>query len=138
VVNDRADPSYAPTAYAQAVQAHPDVAGIGGTDGDSGKGAAIALREAGLAGKVKIIAMDRNPDMLTFFGDGTISGSIAQKSYSESFIGLHFLHWLNVGDMKLVSDYRAAGINPLPERVLTGALPVTPENYKYFQEPSSK
>jgi ribose transport system substrate-binding protein len=132
VVNDRADPSYAPTAYAQALQAHPDVAGIGGTDGDSGKGAAIAVREAGLAGKVKIIAMDRNPDMLAFFEDGTITGSIAQKSYTESFMGLHFLHWLNKGDLKLVNDYRAAGINPLPEQVLTGALPVTPDNYKYF------
>jgi ribose transport system substrate-binding protein len=136
VVNDRADPSYAPTAYAQSLQAHPDAVGIGGTDGDSGKGAAIAVREAGLAGKVKIIAMDRNPDMLTFFEDGTISGSVAQKSYTESFIGLHFLHWLTKGDLKLVSDYRVAGINPLPERVLTGALPVTPENYKYFQASS--
>ena len=44
-VNDKADPSYAPTAYAQALQAHPDVVGIGGTDGDSGKGAAIAITE---------------------------------------------------------------------------------------------
>ena len=33
VVNDKADPSYAPTAYAQALQAHPDVVGIGGTTG---------------------------------------------------------------------------------------------------------
>jgi len=138
VVNDRADPSYAPTAYAQAIQAHPDVVGIGGTDGDSGKGAAIAVREAGLAKKVKIVAMDRNPDMLTFFEDGTIIGSVAQKSYTESFIGLHFLHWLNKGDLKLVNDYRAAGINPLPERVLTGALPVTSDNYKYFQESGGK
>jgi ribose transport system substrate-binding protein len=133
VVNDRADPSYAPTAYAQSLQAHPDVVGIGGTDGDSGKGAAIAVREAGLTGKVKIVAMDRNPDMLAFFEDGSISGSIAQKSYTESFIGLHFLHWLNRADLKLVNDYRAAGINPLPEQVLTGALPVTAQNYKYFQ-----
>jgi ribose transport system substrate-binding protein len=138
VVNDRADPSYAPTAYAQSLQAHPEVVGIGGTDGDSGKGAAIAVREAGLTGKIKIIAMDRNPDMLTFFEDGTIVGSVAQKSYTESFIGLHFLHWLNKGDLRLVNDYRAADINPLPERILTGALPVTPANYKYFQEVAAK
>ena len=73
VVNDKADPSYAPTAYAQALQAHPDVVGIGGTDGDSGEGAAIAVRDAGRTGKVKFVAMDRNDDMLPFIEDGTIS-----------------------------------------------------------------
>ncbi|HJV94413.1 MAG TPA: substrate-binding domain-containing protein [Albitalea sp.] len=132
VVNDRADPSFAPTAYAQSLQAHPDVVGIGGTDGDSGKGAAIAVREAGMKGKVKIVAMDRNPDMLKFFEDGTIVGSVAQKSYTESFTGLHFLHWLNSGNLKVVKSYRAAGINPLPEQSLTGAMSVTPENYQQF------
>ena len=74
VVNDKADPSYAPTAYAQAIQAHPDIVGIGGTDGDSGKGAALAVKEAGKQGQVKIIAMDRNPDMLPFIEEGTIAG----------------------------------------------------------------
>jgi hypothetical protein len=46
-----------------APEAHPDLVGIGGTDGDSGKGAAIAVRDAGRTGKVKIVAMDRNDDM---------------------------------------------------------------------------
>ena len=72
--------------------------------------------------------------MLSYFADGTITDSVAQKSYTESFIVLHFLHWLNKRDLKLVKDYRADEINPLPERVLTGALPITSENYKYFQE----
>ncbi|MFQ5971467.1 MAG: substrate-binding domain-containing protein, partial [Alphaproteobacteria bacterium] len=107
VVNDRADPSYAPTAYAQALQANPDVTGIGGTDGDSGKGAAIAVREAGREGQVKIIAMDRNPDMLEFVDSGAIQGSVVQKSYTEAFTAVHFLHWLNTGALKVVPDFRA-------------------------------
>jgi ribose transport system substrate-binding protein len=133
VVNDKADPSYAPTAYAQALQAHPDVAGIGGTDGDSGKGAAIAVREAGLEEKVKIVAMDRNDDMLTFIESGPIVGAVAQKSYAEAFLAVHLLHWLNTDAMKVVADWRAAGINPLPERVITGVMPINRDNVKQFK-----
>ncbi|MGH6944727.1 MAG: substrate-binding domain-containing protein [Geminicoccaceae bacterium] len=133
VVNDRADPAYAPTAYAQALQAHPDVVGIGGTDGDSGKGAAIAAREAGRAGKLKIVAMDRNDDMLPFIEDGTIEGSVAQKSYTEAFLAVHLLHWLNTGLMKVVPDWRAAGINPLPEKITTGVMPITRDNVAQFK-----
>ena len=133
VVNDKADPSYAPTAYAQALQAHPDVVGIGGTDGDSGKGAAIAVRDAGRTGKVKIVAMDRNDDMLPFIEDGTIYGSVAQKSYAEAYIAVHFLYWLNANDMKVLPDWKAAGIDPLPEKVQTGTMRITRENVKLFK-----
>jgi ribose transport system substrate-binding protein len=133
VVNDKADPSYAPTAYAQSLQAHPDVVGIGGTDGDSGKGAAIAVREAGLQGKVKIVAMDRNDDMLSFIEDGTIVGAVAQKSYAEAFLAVHLLHWLNTDAMKVVPDWRAAGVNPLPEKVVTGVMPINRDNVVQFK-----
>jgi ribose transport system substrate-binding protein len=133
VVNDKADPSYAPTAYAQALQAHPDVVGIGGTDGDSGKGAAIAIRDAGRVGKVKIVAMDRNDDMLPFIEDGTIFGSVAQKSYAESFIAVHYLYWLNDNTMKVVPDWKAARIDPLPEHTLTGVMKITRDNVKLFK-----
>ncbi|MBX6320758.1 MAG: substrate-binding domain-containing protein [Rhodospirillaceae bacterium] len=133
VVNDKADPSYAPTAYAQALQAHPDVVGIGGTDGDSGKGAAIAVREAGLKGKVKIVAMDRNDDMLPFIEDGTIEGSVAQKSYAEAYVAVYLLHWLNTDAMKVVPDWRSAKINPLPEKVVTGVMPITRDNVAQFK-----
>jgi ribose transport system substrate-binding protein len=136
VVNDKADPSYAPTAYAQAIQAHPDIVGIGGTDGDSGKGAALAVKEAGKQGQVKIIAMDRNTDMLPFIEEGIITGAVAQKSYVESFLGVHLLHWLNTNSMKVVTDPKAAGINPLPEKIVTGVMRVTKENVAQFKSPA--
>jgi ribose transport system substrate-binding protein len=133
VINDKADPSYAPTAYAQAIQAHPDVVGIGGTDGDSGKGIALAVNEAGKKGAIKIVCMDRNADMLPFIEDGTIFGSVAQKSYTESYLGVYLLHWLNIGAIKLARDPRAAGINALPESITTGVIRVTKENVAQFK-----
>ena len=133
VVNDKADPSYAPTAYLQAIQANPDIVGIGGTDGDSGKGAAIAVNEAGRAGDIKIVAMDRNDDMLPHIEDGTIHGAVAQKSYLEAFLAVHMLHWQNTDGLKVVPDWKAAAINPLPERVETGVMPITRENVNQFK-----
>jgi ribose transport system substrate-binding protein len=131
-VNDKADPSYAPTAYAQALQAHPDIAGIGGTDGDSGKGAAIAIKEAGLVGKVSIVAMDHNDDMLPYIKDGTIKGTVAQKSYLEAFLAVNLLKWWNDNAIKIVADPKAAGLNPLPEHVTTGVIPITKDNVGEF------
>jgi ribose transport system substrate-binding protein len=136
-INDRADPSYAPGAYAAAIQAHPDLAGIGGTDGDSGLGAARAVKEAGKAGKIKIVAMDRNDDMLAEIDNGTIHASVAQKSYVETWLSLWMLYWLNHNELKPVPDWRAAGINPLPERITTGVWPVTRQNVGQFKHKRS-
>ena len=133
VVNDKADPAYAPTAYLQAIQANPDIVGIGGTDGDSGKGAAIAVKEAGRVGKIKIVAMDRNDDMLPYIEDGTIYGAVAQKSYFEAFLGVQMLHWQNTDEFKVVPDWKAAGINPLPEIVNTGVMTITKANVAQFK-----
>jgi ribose transport system substrate-binding protein len=132
VVNDKADPSYAPTAYLQAIQANPDIVGIGGTDGDSGKGAAIAVNEAG-RDDIKIVAMDRNDDMLPYIEDGTITGAVAQKSYLEIFLAFHMMHWQNTDGLKVLPDWRAAGINPLPERVETGVMSINKENVAQFK-----
>jgi ribose transport system substrate-binding protein len=132
VVNDKADPSYAPTAYAQALQAHPDVVGIGGTDGDSGKGAALAVIEQGKVGAVKIVAMDRNTDMLPYIADGTIEGSVAQKSWLESYLAVHMLHWLHENKVKIVADSAKAGINPLADTISTGVIRVTKDNVAAF------
>lgn len=131
-VNDRADPSYAPTAYLQGIQANPDIVGIGGTDGDSGKGAAIAVNEAGRK-DIKIVAMDRNDDMLAYIEDGTIYGAVAQKSYLETFLAIHMMHWQNTDGLKVVPDWKSAKINPLPNRVETGVMPITRENVAQFK-----
>ncbi len=132
-VNDKADPAFAPTAYAAAIQAHPDVVGIGGTDGDSGKGAALAVRDAGKKGQIKIVAMDRNEDMLDFIEEGTITASVGQKSYLEMWMAVHLLYWLNHDALKMLPDWKAAKVNPLPEQIETGVMPITKDNVAQFR-----
>jgi ribose transport system substrate-binding protein len=133
VVNDRADPSYAPEAYAAAIAAHPNVVGIGGTDGDSGLGAARAVKEAGKADQIKIVAMDRNDDMLAEVENGPIVGSVVQKSYDELWLACWMLYWLNHEQLKPVPDWEDAGINPLPEKITTGVWKLTRDNVDQFK-----
>jgi ribose transport system substrate-binding protein len=77
--------------------------------------------------------MDRNPDMLPFIEDGTVDGSVAQKSYVESFLGVHLLHWFNTNTMKVVPDFAKAGISPLPEKIITGVMRISRENVAEFK-----
>ena len=136
-VNDKADPSYAPSAYAAAITAHPDLVAIAGCDGDSGLGAARAVTEAGKKGQIKIMAMDRNDDMLAKVEDGTILGSVVQKSYDEMWLACWMLYWLNHNVLKPVPDWRAAAINPLPEQIITGVWPLTKQNVAQFKHKSA-
>jgi ribose transport system substrate-binding protein len=131
-VNDKADPSYAPQAYAAALAAHPKVVGIGGTDGDSGLGAARAVIEAGKAKKIKIMAMDRNDDMLNQVKKGNIVGSVVQKSYDEMWLACWMLYWLRHNQLRPVPNWHAARINPLPERLTTGVWGLNRSNVNQF------
>ena len=76
--------------------------------------------------------MDRNTDMLPYIADGTINGSIAQKSWLESYLAVHLLHWLNTNKIKIVADPAKAGISPLPDTVSTGVMKVTKDNLAAF------
>ena len=48
----------------------PDLAGIGCVEAAGGAGAATAVNEAGKAGQVKIVSMDRGNDVLEYIKDG--------------------------------------------------------------------
>lgn len=98
-----------------------------------GGGAAIAVRDAGRVGDVKIVAMDRNEDMLDFIEDGTIYGSVVQKTYVEMFMAVHLLYWQNNGTLKVLPDWQAAGVNILPEQIETGVMTVTQANVSQFR-----
>ena len=132
VINDYADPSRAPQAYAQAIIAHPGVKGIAGTDGDSGKGIALALIETGNVGKIKAVAMDRNEDMLPYIEDGTLYGSIADKAYMNAYMGIHMLYWYHHNSVNPIPNWKKLGMDVFPNRVKTGVMAITKDNVKNF------
>ncbi|MHC1767626.1 MAG: substrate-binding domain-containing protein [Verrucomicrobiia bacterium] len=131
--NDQVEESQAAAQAKSILQAHPNLAGFGCVDAAGGAGAAVAVRDAGKKGKLKIVAMDRNEATLDFIEQGYIQASLAQRSYSMAYLGLKMLYDLNHGRIKMVPDWRKAQTCPLPAFVDTGAVVITPENVQFFR-----
>jgi ribose transport system substrate-binding protein len=131
--NDQGEESQAASQGKSILQAHPSLAGFGCVDAAGGAGAAVAVRDAGKKGKIKIVAMDRNEGTLDFIEQGFIQASLAQRSYTMSYLGLRMLHDLNRERIKMVPNWRKAKTCPLPALVDTGAVVITPENVQAFR-----
>lgn len=99
-----------------------------------GPGAADALNRFDLAGKVPIVAFDKDPKTLELIEKGTISATIAQKPYVMSYYGLKFLDDLHHNAVKEFKDWRTAPAAPLPGWVDTGTAVVDKSNLAAFRE----
>jgi ribose transport system substrate-binding protein len=132
VVDDKSDPSYGVTVATGLVQAHPDLDMIIGTDATAGSAIARALKETGKAGKIKVVAMDRDDDMLPYVKDGTISATLAQKSTLEEWTATHYLYWLNHNSVPAFKDWRVVDAPQIPAYTDVGVTIVTKENVDYY------
>lgn len=131
-LDDKADPTVAPTVIGSALQAHPDVNAIIGLDAISAIGAATAVREAGLTGKVIVSSLDRDSATLELIKNGEVAFTFAQKSYVESYLAVKILTDYLDGKLNLVDGYLAAGVNPLPYKIDTGFAKITKDNVDSF------
>ncbi|MFC3088657.1 substrate-binding domain-containing protein [Tabrizicola soli] len=77
------------------LQAHPDVAGIFGSNASNPIGAARAVKNAGLAGKVVIVGMDDLPEAVDFVCDGTISALKAQRQWDMGYWAVKYMVAMN-------------------------------------------
>ncbi|MEP7453454.1 substrate-binding domain-containing protein [Phyllobacterium sp. SB3] len=78
-----------------ALQAHPDMAGIFGSNASNPIGAARAIKNAGLAGKVAIVGMDDLPEAVEAVCDGTISALKAQRQWDMGYWAVKYLVAMN-------------------------------------------
>jgi ribose transport system substrate-binding protein len=115
------------------LQAFPHLAGFGCVAAIGGQGAAVAVKQAGRTGKVKIVAMDRDEATLQFIQEGVIDASIAQRTYLMPYLALQMLYDLHNGRIKFADDWRKIHVNPLPPNVDTGTFVITRENVRYFR-----
>jgi ribose transport system substrate-binding protein len=97
---------------------------------DAGEGRAVAVKEAAKIGKVKIIAMDRNETALEFIEQGIIEASIAQRTYTMTYLGLELLYDLDHNSIQLVNNWKEAKIIPLPRNVDTGTIVIDETNVR--------
>ena len=136
--NDQALATEAEKVARSILQAYPDLAAFGCVDAAGGEGCAVAVKEAGKVGKVKIIAMDRNETTLEFIEQGIIEASIAQRTYAMAYLGLQLLYDLNHNNIQIVNNWREAKVNPLPRNIDTGTIVIDKGNVRAFRRNAVK
>jgi ribose transport system substrate-binding protein len=80
-----ADTGKASQKAAALLQAHPDLAGLYGTDTSDAEGAASAILAAGKRGKVKLIGYDAGPKQVKDLKSGLYDGLAAQAPYDVGY-----------------------------------------------------
>jgi len=133
LVDTQSDPVVAAQAAAALLQKYPDLAGIACVEAAGGSGAATAVREAGKAGKVNIIAMDRGAEVLSAIEEGVISASVAQQTALMPYYATTILYNYVNSKVAITSDNKAAKVSGIPVAVDTGAIVVDKDNVKYFK-----
>jgi ribose transport system substrate-binding protein len=99
------------------LQSDPDLAGIFGTNLFAAQGAAAALRQQGLQGKVKLVGFDAGPTQVQDLKSGAVDLLIAQHPGDIGEVAVQFLH-----------DFLTTGEVPKPNELVTGATIVTRDN----------
>jgi ribose transport system substrate-binding protein len=111
------DANVAAQLTAARLQSDPDIAGIFGTNLFSAQGAAAALREQGLQGKVKMVGFDAGPTQVQDLRSEVVDLLIAQHPGDIGEIAVQLLH-----------DFLTTGEPLDPKDYVTGATIVTRDN----------
>jgi ribose transport system substrate-binding protein len=103
-------------------------------EASGGPGAAKALDNARMGGKIPLVAMDANPETLDWISKGAIAATVAQKPYSMSFYGLRMLDDLHHNVVHQFQDWRTAPTSPLPRIIDTGTAVINARNVEDFKD----
>lgn len=91
VNNDGEDSTKALELARSTLVAHPDLAGAFGVYAYNGPAWAKAAKEAGKAGKVKIVAFDATPEHIAFLKEQAIHVLVAQREYFQGYKSVELL-----------------------------------------------
>jgi ribose transport system substrate-binding protein len=114
------------------LQKYPDLAAFVGTDSTAGIGAATAVKEAGKVGQVKVVAMDRNSDVLQAIADGTLTGTVAQDDAAMAFWAMVTLYNYNHHQAPLTANNKAAGVHTGPFNMYMSSNYIDKSNLQYY------
>ncbi|MFC1606739.1 substrate-binding domain-containing protein [Candidatus Latescibacterota bacterium] len=132
IADTKSDVLISAQAASSVLTAVPDLAGFGCVEAAGPAGAATAVREAGLTGKVKIVAMDRDNDVLTYISDGIIDATVVQQTALMPYYGLMILYHLNHFDIPISLGNAAAEVSGVPSYIDTGTILVDKGNCHLF------
>ena len=132
IVDTQSDAIIAAQVATAVLRKNPDLAGIGCVEAAGGMGAATAVKESQLAGKVRIVSMDRGNEVLEQIGQGVISATVAQRTALMPFYATQILYNLANQDVPITTDNAGAQVSASPAVIDTGVIIVDKSNYKYF------
>ena len=116
------------------LQRFPNLSAFACTDSTGGIAASTAVKEAGKAGKIKVVSMDRNSDVLNMVKSGVLDGTIAQDDCAEMVWCLMVLFSKHHFDPPLTSNNVAAKVDAAPANIFTSISWVDKSNVEYFLE----
>jgi ribose transport system substrate-binding protein len=111
------DPTTAAAQTAAILQANPDLAGIFGTNLFGAEGAAMAIKEAGKTGVVKIVGFDAGPKQVQDLKTSVVDALIAQHPYDIGYQAV-----------QMAVDFLNTQEAPAEKVVATGYTIVTRDN----------
>jgi ribose transport system substrate-binding protein len=117
IVNDEGDVAKAETQITAMLQANPGITGIFCAHGNPGPGAAAAVRNLGLTGKVQILAFDFGTPVIELIESGEIKGTIGQNPYLMGYMSM-LLAYSARHKTEVLSE--RPGFGPVPETIDTG------------------
>ena len=88
IVNDEGDVAKAETQITAMLQANAAITGIFCAHGNPGPGAAAAVRNMGLKGKVQILAFDFGAPVIELIESGEIKGTVGQNPYLMGYMSM--------------------------------------------------
>ena len=134
LIESGAESNTAAANLAATLQRIPDIAGVCSVDSEAGAGAIMALREAGLAGKVKCVSFDRGSEILQAIKDGIITESIVQQTALMPFYGLNICYNLRNCRVPMTKDDEKAGMPGIPSYIDTGVTVANKSNVELFMK----
>lgn len=136
--DDKSNVEIAAKITADLLAAHPDIAGICGFDSNSGPGIALAIKEAGKAGRILITTVDAEPQHLNLVQEGLINYLVGQKRELFTSLGAQFLFDMRHKTVQLSGNDAEAGVIPIPNTVITGSIEIDSSNVGYFLQNALK
>ncbi len=134
IINDSGVSQLAADNLSTLLQNRAPIDGILCLEASGGPGAAKALDNVRMGGKIPLVAMDANPETLDGISKGVIAATVAQKPYSMSFYGLRMLDDLHHNVVHQFQDWRTAPTSPLPRVIDTGTAVINSRNVEDFKD----
>ncbi|MCY2930168.1 MAG: substrate-binding domain-containing protein [Planctomycetota bacterium] len=130
--NTQSDPIKAAQATSSLLQLHPDLAGFGCIEVDGSVGSAVAVKEAGKAGQVKIVVLDHSRQTIQYIQDGVIQAGVARQTALMPFHAVQILYGLRNNTQRISSDKARPGIGGVPKSVDVGVVIIDKDNCSNF------